>query len=100
MRTTKELEIGSAEIIVELKKGFIYVYHSEGKQLLHKRSAEAGDWLRLWDELSKADRTGVNVLSHRKISFLDKASKALTKAILILTPLYFLTIIILTILNN
>ena len=31
---------------------------------------------------------------------LDKASKALTKGILILTPLYFLTIIILTILNN
>jgi hypothetical protein len=96
---TKELEKGSAEIIVQLKRGFIYVYHSEDKQLLHKRPAQAGDWASLWDELSKAERTGINVLSSRNFSFLDKFSKTLAKAVLILAPLYFLITIILT-LNN
>lgn len=99
MRITKKLEKGSAEIIVQLKSGFIYVYHSEDKQLLHKRPAEAGDWASLWNELSKADRTGVNVLSSVNISKLDKASKTLAKAVLILAPLYFLFNIILTLIH-
>ena len=60
--TTYELEKGRAEISVELRNGFIYVYHCEDGSLLHKRPARKGDWAELWKELSRADRDGVNVL--------------------------------------
>ena len=63
-----ELEKGRAEISVELRNGFIYVYHCEDGTLLHKRPARKGDWAELWKELSRADRDGVNVLGAREIS--------------------------------
>ena len=67
-RITYELERGSAEIRVQLKNGFIRVYHSEDGSLLHKRPARSGDWAELWKELSRADRDGVNVLGHVELS--------------------------------
>ena len=63
-----ELEKGRAEISVELRNGFIYVYHCEDGTLLHKRPARKGDWAELWKELSRADRDGVNILGRRELS--------------------------------
>lgn len=63
-----ELEKGAAEIRIELKGGFIRVYHAESGELLHKRLARKGDWAELWAELSRADRHGVNVLGRRELS--------------------------------
>lgn len=57
------IEQGSANIRVELKGGFIRVYHVETGEELHKRIARKGDWAELWKELSRADRNGTNVLS-------------------------------------
>jgi hypothetical protein len=57
------IEKGSANIRVELKGGFIRVYHVETGEELHKRIARQGDWADLWKELSRADRNGIGVLS-------------------------------------
>ena len=57
------IEKGSANIRVELKGGFIRVYHVETGEELHKRIARQGDWAELWKELSRADRNGIGVLS-------------------------------------
>jgi hypothetical protein len=67
-RITYELERGSAEIRVQLKNGFIRVYHCEDGSLLHERPARLGDWAELWTELSRADRDGVSVLGRVEIS--------------------------------
>lgn len=64
-----ELEQGAAAIRIELKGGFIRVYHVESGELLHKRLAQKGDWASLWAELSKAERhNGLNVLGVREVS--------------------------------
>lgn len=63
-----ELEQGAAAIRIELKGGFIRVYHTESGELLHKRLARKGDWASLWNELSKPERhNGVNILGAREI---------------------------------
>jgi len=63
-----ELEKGESSITVELKGGFIRVYHNETGEELHKRFARKGDWAELWKELSRADRDGINVLGRRELS--------------------------------
>jgi len=63
-----EIEKGESKIIVELKGGFIRVFHYETGEELHKRIARRGDWAELWTELSRADRDGVNVLGRRELS--------------------------------
>ena len=70
MRTNylNELEKGEAAIRIELKGGFIRVYHTESGELLHKRLARKGDWISLWEELSKPERhNGQSVLGHLEI---------------------------------
>jgi hypothetical protein len=63
-----ELEKGESKIVVELKGGFIRVFHHETGEELHKRFARKGDWAELWTELSRADRDGINVLGRRELS--------------------------------
>lgn len=64
----QQIEQGNAEIRVELKGGFIRVYHAEDGVLLHKRIAYQGDWAELWNELSRPDRGNSSVLSRRELS--------------------------------
>lgn len=91
------LENGEAEIILKLKKGNLKVYHGETGELLHKRPARRGDWAEIWKELSRADRTGVNVLSRLNFSGSKELSLQICTGILfaagIAITFYFLTIL-------
>lgn len=78
-----ELEKGNAEIRIELKGGFIRVYHHESGELLHKRLARKGDWSNLWAELSKPDRNnGVSVLGRVELPKMPWLSEVLFLAFL------------------
>lgn len=78
-----ELEKGAAEIRIELKGGFIRVYHQESGELLHKRLARRGDWASLWNELSKPERNnGVNILGRVELSKMPWLSEVLFLAFL------------------
>ncbi len=44
----KILEEGAAHMFIELKKGYITVYHGKGKEVLFKKHAKKGDWNKIW----------------------------------------------------
>ena len=54
----KVLEKGSAEIRLELKKGFITVYHIEYNTVLAKWKANKNDWHKIWLTIDRLEQKG------------------------------------------